>query len=383
MPPPFFHPDSSEPEWPPRHWGRGPGAARGAWHRGGWRGRPGVLFFRLLFGFGFLALLFTAVIVIPTLLIVRGQEWTGGTASVWWLLSCVFVFALGGSLGWGVTRAFRRVALPLGEIMGAADAVATGDLTVRVAEHGPGGPFTQLARSFNRMVSELERADQYRRNLTADVAHELRTPLHIIQGNLEGVLDGVYEPTPDHMNATLDETRALARLVEDLRLLSLAEAGQLPLVKEPVDLTEFLTDVQTSFSATAEILGIELRMETAAGLRVVADPGRLDQVIGNLVANALRYTPRGGRITLAAAPASRSVRLTVADTGTGIPAEDLPFVFDRFWKGDRARARSGGAGSGLGLAIARQLVQAHGGEIEVESSPEAGTTFTIVIPKPD
>lgn len=268
--------------------------------------------------------------------------------------------------------------MPLGNLMDAADAVGDGDLTVRVPEMGS-PDFRRLAHSFNRMVAELERADEQRRNLTADVAHELRTPLHIIQGNLEGVLDGVYEPTPDHLNATLDETRALARLVEDLRLLSLAEAGQLTLVKEPVDLTEFLTDVQTSFSGTAEALGVDLRVETETGLRVVADPGRLDQVIGNLVANALRHTPRTGRITLAASSTPRGARITVADTGEGIPAEDLPFVFDRFWKGDRARTRAEGAGSGLGLAIARQLVQAHGGQIEVESQPGAGTRFTVGI----
>ena len=170
-------------------------------------------------------------------------------------------------------------------------------------------------------------------------------------------------------------------LWRELRLLSLAEAGQLTLVKEPVDLVEFLTDVQTSFSGTAETLGVEVRVEVETGLSLMADPGRLDQVIGNLVANALRHTPRGGRITLAAASTpggvERTVHITVADTGEGIPAEDLPFVFDRFWKGDRARTRAEGAGSGLGLAIARQLVQAHGGQIEVTSSPGVGTTFTV------
>ena len=375
MPPPFSSPENEHP-WRPPHWGRGPGAAHGAW-----RGRPRALFFRFLFGFGVLSFLFIAIITIPTILVLRGQEWAGGSAGLWWLFACMFVFVLAGSLGWGMSRAFRRIAMPLGNIMDAADAVAQGDLTVRVVERGPGGPFTQLARSFNRMVTELERADEQRRNLTADVAHELRTPLHIIQGNLEGLLDGVYDPTPDHLNATLDETRALARLVEDLRLLSLAEAGQLTLVKEPVDLTEFLTDVQTSFSGTAEMLEIELRVETEP-VRVVADPGRLDQVIGNLVANALRHTPRGGCVTLAAASTPRGVRITVADTGEGISPEDLPFVFDRFWKGDRARTRAEGAGSGLGLAIARQLIHAHGGQIEVERSSGVGTTFPVEIPYP-
>ncbi len=155
----------------------------------------------------------------------------------------------------------------------------------------------RLAHAFNRMTAELELADRRRRNLTADVAHELRTPLHVIQGNLEGVLDGVYEPSHAHIEATLAETRQLARLIEDLRVLSLAEAGELPLASEPVDVVELLTDVQTSFSGQAEVAGIDLRVEAPPGRLVVqGDAGRLDQVFSNLVANALRYTrPRAGR----------------------------------------------------------------------------------------
>jgi two-component system OmpR family sensor kinase/two-component system sensor histidine kinase BaeS len=269
--------------------------------------------------------------------------------------------------------------------MAAADAVAEGDLSVRVPESGP-RDFRRLAASFNHMVEELERADQRRRNLTADVAHELRTPLHVIQGNLEGILDGVYEPTEAHLEATLDETRLLARLVEDLRTLSLAEAGQLPLHVETVDVGELLADAQTSFSGQAEAAGIDLRLEIAedgpAGgpLRVRGDVGRLDQVLGNLLSNAIRHTPRGGSVALRAAPIQGGVRIAVCDTGAGIPAEDMPYIFDRFWRGDRARTRGGGAGSGLGLAIARQLVRAHGGRIGVESTVGEGTTFTIELP---
>jgi len=227
----------------------------------------------------------------------------------------------------------------------------------------------------------LERADRQRRNLTADVAHELRNPLHIIQGNLEGILDQVYEPTAEHVGATLEESRLLARLVEDLRTLSLAEAGQLPLTWEPVDVAELLADVHTSFSGQAEYMGLDLRVETGDDLPTIAgDVGRLNQALGNLMANALRHTPPGGSITLQAEPIQEGVRIVVQDTGEGIPAEDLPYIFDRFWRGDRARSHAGGAGSGLGLAIARQLAQAHGGAVGVESEPGQGTTFRIELP---
>ncbi len=304
--------------------------------------------------------------------------WIGGLA----LALALPVVAVGLAV-----RAFRDIATPLADVMAAADAVADGDLSVRVPVHGP-GEFSQLADSFNHMAEELERADQQRRNLTADVAHELRTPLHVIQGNLEGVLDGVYEPTEEHIGATLDETRALARLVDDLRTLSLAEAGQLPLVWEPVNVAELLADVSTSFSGQAEAAGIDLRVEPALSLsngieensplpEIMGDAGRLDQVLSNLLANALRHTPSGGTITLYAQSAKDGVRILVRDTGEGILPEDLPFIFDRFWRGDRSRSHAGGAGSGLGLPIARQLVQAHGGRIRVESQPGQGTTFTI------
>jgi two-component system OmpR family sensor kinase/two-component system sensor histidine kinase BaeS len=267
--------------------------------------------------------------------------------------------------------------------MTAAEAVADGELDVRVRESYP-GEWGRLASSFNRMTAELARTEQQRRNLTADVAHELRTPLHILQGNLEGILDGVYAPTPEHIAATLEETRLLARLVGDLQTLSLAEAGQLPLHKVQIAVGDLLSDVATSFSGQAAEQGVNIQIDLYGDpdqLEIEADPDRLDQVLSNLVANALRYTSEGGTITLRAQAVPEGIRLVLEDTGAGIPAEELPYIFDRFWRGDRSRSREGGTHSGLGLAIAKQLVQLHGGRIAVESQQGQGTKFIIDIPK--
>ena len=324
----------------------------------------------------------------------------GGMAALAFLLANLFggdgqtaVFVWIGGLGLALAlpvlaigmamRAFRGIATPLADVMSAADAVAQGDMTVRVEERGP-GDFSQLARSFNRMVDELRRTDQQRRNLTADVAHELRNPVHIIQGNLEGIIDGVYEPTTEHVGAMLDETRHLARLVEDLRTLSLAESGQLALQTEEVDVRELFGDVQTGFSGQAEAAGVYLIVEALGGASPVvveADLDRLHQVLNNLVVNALRHTPEGGSITLGARETGDVLQIVVQDTGEGIPADDLPYVFDRFWRGDRARSRSSDVGGGLGLPIARQLIEAHGGRIQVAGESGEGTTFTIELPR--
>jgi two-component system OmpR family sensor kinase/two-component system sensor histidine kinase BaeS len=337
------------------------------------------LFFRFAGAFGFLALLILGGMAVLAFLLTRLFGGDGQTAVLVWIGGCGLSLALPLLVGVLAVRAFRGIATPLADVMAAADDVAEGDLSVRVPVHGP-GEFGQLARSFNRMAEELERADRQRRNLTADVAHELRTPLHVIQGNLEGILDGVYEPTAEHIGATLDETRVLRRLVDDLRTLSLVETGQLPLVWEPVEVAELLADVGTSFSGQAEAAGIDLRVEVdgdPARMTVTADVGRLEQVLNNLMVNALRHTPSS-----AEGPSYDGVRIIVCDTGEGIPPEDLPYVFDRFWRGDRSRSHADGAGSGLGLTIARQLVQAHGGHIGVESEPGQGTTFTVELPKP-
>ena len=316
---------------------------------------------------------------VMALLLTRAFGGDGQIAVLVWIGGCSLSLALPVTGFWLATHGFRDIARPLGDIMEAADAVAEGDFSVRVSESSPGG-FGQLGRSFNHMTSELARIDEQRRNLTADVAHELRTPLHIIQGNLEGVLDGVYEATPEHVNATLAETRQLARLIDDLRTLSQAESGQLPLKRELIRVDELLADIQTSFSGQAAAANIDLQVSSSE-TQISADVGRFHQMLGNLIVNALRHTPAEGKIIVRAEPSGEALRLTVQDTGDGIPAEDLPHIFDRFWRGDRARVHADGVGGGLGLAITRQLVQLHDGEIRVESSPGGGTTFTIDLPR--
>ena len=352
--------------------------------------QPGCgLFLRFLFVFGLVVLLVLGGMAVLALLFTRAAGGSDALAPFVWLASCGLALALPILAVTIAGRAYRNITTPLAEVMAAADAVAEGDLSVRVeeSESGPGNQFAKLARSFNRMTAELERSDDLRRSLTADVAHELRTPLHIIQGNLEGVLDGVYEPSDEHVEATLEETRMLARLVDDLHTLSQAEAGQLSLYMEEVDVHELLADVQTSFSGQAESAAVDLTVEGAgdpAQLTVSGDVDRLDQVLSNLIANALRHTPSGGRIVLHAAPLDGAslegvVQIRVTDTGEGIPAADLPYIFDRFWRGDASRTHS--AGAGLGLAIAKQLIEAQGGTIDVTSTPAAGTCFTVSLPR--
>ncbi|WP_420627727.1 sensor histidine kinase [Candidatus Leptofilum sp.] len=359
---------------PPHHW-------RGS-RQGRWRKRHGRFFGFMAF-FGLMVLLVAGGMTIFTMLLTRRAGGTPETAVLVWISGCGLALALPLLAVTLAFRTFRRVANPLAAVMDAADAVADGDLSVRVPTFSGTNDFTRLAQSFNNMTEELERADQQRRNLTADVAHELRTPLHIIQGNLEGVLDGVYDPTSEHIEATLDETRLLARLVDDLHTLSLADAGQLPLNLESVNVADLLADVATSFSGQAEAQRVALLVETAVlsqNTQIQGDAGRLDQVLSNLVVNALRHTPRDGRIILTAKLVDNAVQIQVTDTGEGIPEEDLPFVFERFWRGDRARTHSGGAGGGLGLAIAKQIVVAHKGQISVSSIPHQATTFTLTVP---
>ncbi|HXQ35830.1 MAG TPA: ATP-binding protein, partial [Anaerolineales bacterium] len=298
-----------------------------------------------------------------------------------WLLVCGAPFVLVVLLIFLLFNLYMRYGKPLEQLFNAINEVEAGNLAIRVPEV-KSDMFSDLVIRFNKMVGELERAEQQRRNLTADIAHELRTPLHIIQGNLEGIVDGVYEPTPEHINNTLDETKLLARLVNDLQTLSLAETGQLPLHPTRFLLADLIQDLTSSFASQAASQGINLQTSIAKpNQELTADYDRLNQVLSNLFSNALRHTPEGGTISIKTESASspeRSVRITVKDTGSGITSEDLPFIFDRFWRGDKSRSER--MHSGLGLAITKQLVHAHGGTIDVQSELGKGTTFIIELP---
>jgi signal transduction histidine kinase len=352
---------------------------RGDWTHPDWRRRRRFLFQRFIrFVVAGLILFIITTIGISFLF----NRMLGGNFREFhlvWLFGILLVFGIPVALAIFAVRTFSRALNPLARVMAAADSVAQGDLTVQVPEVGP-PEFVRLAHSFNHMVQELQRLDQLRRNLMADVAHELRTPLHILQGNIEGMQDGVYAPTPEQYELLLAETNQLSRLIEDLRTLSLAEAGQLTLQNDEISVAELLKDTATSFLGQVEAAGIHLDLDLPThpeGLTVRGDPGRLAQVLDNLVSNALRHTPPGGTIGLKACLENDRVCIQVSDNGKGIPAEDLPNIFDRFWRGNASRTES----TGLGLAIARQLVQSHGGSIAVESEPGKGAKFTIDLPR--
>ena len=292
-------------------------------------------------------------------------------------LAVLVVLAVAALVGVAVGgRAVRRFAMPFGDLIDAAGRIEGGDYTARVPER-PGGPppVRALVRSFNGMTSRLEANERQRRTLLADIGHELRTPLAVLQGELEAMLDGVHPPDAQHLEAALDETQVLARLVDDLRTLALADAGTLALHREPTDLDILVQEVARSMRPVGDA-GPTIATEVQDDLPLAdVDPVRIREVLTNLVGNALRYAPPGSAVTIAArrGEGRPTVLLSVADTGPGIPADLLPHVFDRFARAADSR------GSGLGLAIARQLVEAHGGDIGVESSP-AGTRFWFDLP---
>lgn len=267
-----------------------------------------------------------------------------------------------------------QLSRPLRRLILATARIAKGDLAYRVDIHTR-DEIGRLGQAFNEMTAALESSEKARQNLLTDVAHELRTPLSVVRGNLEGMLDGVFPLTPEGLAPVYDQTLQLAELVEDLRTLTLAEAGRLQLVREPTDIGEVARTVAEAVRAVATEDGISIEVNAEPNLIAHVDPRRIRQVLGNLLDNALRYSPPGGTITVTVSRAGSEVVTTVRDQGPGVAPEDLPYVFERFYQGDKSRT---GSGTGLGLAIARELVQAYGGRIGVEN--DGGAVFTFALP---
>jgi signal transduction histidine kinase len=275
----------------------------------------------------------------------------------------------------------RRFVNPLAGVIYAARAVANGNLDTRIPTEGP-QDLRSLSESFNEMASSLERSDRERRDMLADVAHELRTPLSVIRGRLEGIVDGIYPENGPQVSMALEQAYILQRLVDDLRLLTLAEARQLAFDKQDVDVGAVIESVLDMFSAEAREKNVALSFDEKSGdLSAPLDRQRFEQVLSNLVGNALRFTPAGGQVWLTADETGSGLRITVNDDGPGVPAESLPYIFDRFWRKDKSRSRSTG-GTGLGLAIARQLVEAQGGTIAARTLPEGGLQVEVRVKKP-
>ncbi|MEI8167656.1 MAG: ATP-binding protein [Chloroflexales bacterium] len=273
----------------------------------------------------------------------------------------------------------RGLAAPLGRLATGARRIAQGHLAERVQGGGPAEVQT-VATAFNEMAAALEAGEAQRRQMVADIAHELRTPLTVIQGNLRAILDEVYPLSTAEVATIYEATLGLRRLVDDLRTLSLAEAGRLDMQPQPVAVAPLLAREVALFADLASAEGVTLQMDAPPDLpAVLADPERLAQVLHNLVSNALRHTPAGGAVTLQAQHVAAQVRFTVADTGVGIAAADLPHVFERFYRVDRGRSREAG-GSGLGLAITSQIIRLHSGTIGVTSTAGQGAHFWFTLP---
>jgi len=350
-----------EAPWPPRR--------PGDWRR---HGPPRFLVGRLVAGLLFLLVLGgTACAGTLWLLGLVGPSPAAGLP--WWKWALVLFVLL------GLLPGLRLLAFPLRDLIGAAERVEAGDLSPHVRVRGP-RELRSLARAFNAMLERLRRTEDQRRRLLADVTHELRTPVAVIQGNLEAMLDGVYPADAEHLHPVFEETQILSRLIDDLRTLSLAESGALQLHREPTDLGVLVGELAASFRAQAEAAGVALHTDMDDDLPLAEiDPLRVREVLTNLTANALRHTPPGGevRLTARSEPGQGRLVVKVRDSGTGIAADDLPHIFDRFYKS------ADSPGSGLGLAIARNLVAAHGGEISAESAAGAGTTISFTLPVGD
>ena len=374
----FHRPHRKPPWWPENE----------EWPPKRWRHMRGTPFFRrmgcffLVFNFfafvGFLALLrfilapFVEIHGVPPL----EQPWIifpFGIAGLFILIITVFL----------AVRSLRRMSRPLDELVEASNKVAEGDFSVRVDVKGPPEVRT-LLHGFNSMAERLQENDRQRRNMLADVSHELRTPLTVIQGNLEGILDGLYSVDETRLKSILEETQTLSRLIEDLRTLALAESGALHLKKETTNLAELIRDTVAGFESQAKEKGLSLLMDLGQADEVNVDPHRVREVLSNLISNAVRYTPSQGVVKVGLVESGsgpeKEAMIYVQDNGLGIEPADLPHIFERFYKS------SDSGGMGLGLSIAKYLVEAHGGRIWAESdiAPEGetgqGTKISFSLP---
>ena len=349
--------------WPPRrrHWPRGA-------HRPFFR-RLGCAFLLLnlvgaAFFVGAILLVLNALGLGP--LAAQQVQWIVPAGGVLLALMISAVVVAGANL--------RRMSVPLDDLLAASHRLAEGDYSVRVVPHGP-LEVRSLAAAFNSLAEQLQTDDSQRRSLLADVTHELRTPLTIIQGNLEGILDGLYPADEARLRSLIEETQILSRLTDDLRTLSLAESGTLQLKREPTELIALARDSVGAFQSQSGSSGV--RVELAAALSELVlniDPERVRQVLGNLISNAVRYSPRGTSVRVELAASNGGANIAVSDSGPGIAAAHLPHVFDRYYKSADSR------GMGLGLSIARYIVEAHGGEIRAGSQAGSGTVISFTLP---
>ncbi len=295
--------------------------------------------------------------------------------------------ALGAGIGWsaallavlavvaGIVFA-RRITRPVAALTGAAQAMASGDRGARVGDVRATGELADLSRAFDDMADRLEREDELRRVLVADVAHELRTPLAILQAATEAMADGVTEPDAAALASLHDETLRLGRIIEDLEVLASAQAAGLALVLSPVDLALIAGKAADALRPQVDSAGLTLVQQLQPAV-VLGDRTRLHQVVTNLLTNAIKFTPAGGCLYITVASLGGAATITVEDTGRGIPEGDFVHIFDRFWRGPAVRTT---AGSGIGLAVVQELVRAHNGSITVTSAEEHGTRFVVTLP---
>jgi signal transduction histidine kinase len=319
--------------------------------------------------FGVMALLFALAIVAVLGLLSTLLGSTPGT--LLGVVVALVVIVVGVRV---LLTAFRSTAMPTNDLIDAARRVESGELDVQVPERGS-PEMRAFARSFNAMSARLSATERERRRLLAEISHELRTPLTVIEGNIEAMIDGLYPADREHLERVQAEARQLERLIDDLRTVSLAETGQLPLQLEPTDVVALAREVVEGLQAEADEGDVALSVDAVPDLpEQDVDARRIRQVIANLVTNALRYTPRGGTVVVSVARDGNGFRLAVADTGSGMSAYAVQHAFDRFWREGES------AGAGLGLAIVRDLVAAHGGSVAIQSRPAEGTTVTALFP---